>query len=1022
MLLQLALNMPALNMPALMLLALMLLALMLLVTPMASADEGAADEGAANEGAVFEQTIAPLLERRCLSCHNEQQRKGDLSLATRTAAEAGGESGPAVVAGKPAESLLLDFVRGDSPEMPKTGQPLTADEVAAIEKWIASGAAWPNQRRLTDRSLADLTWWSLQPLQRPRPPQVEPSLGRQAANVVDLFVLAKLHASGLSPSPTADRRTLIRRVYYDLIGLPPTPEEVEAFESDKDPLAYEKLVDRLLASPRYGERWARHWLDVVHYGDTHGYDKDKLRTNAWPYRDYVIRSLNADKPYPRFVREQLAGDVFFPDTIDGNTALGFIAAGPWDYVGHAEVPESKIDGRIARHLDRDDMVATTMNVFCSTTVQCAQCHNHKFDPVTQRDYYRLHAVFAAVDRADRQYEVSPAVAEQRRVLQQQLQESLQRRDSLDAELAHRAGPELTRLNDRISALEKRKDKPGVRPEFGYHSQIETSPDSEKWVQVDLRSPTAIAAVEYIGCHDTFAGIGAGFGFPVRYRIEASNDPEFGREVQVLADYSERDVANPGVAPQRIEVEAVQARYIRVVATKLASRRNDYIFALAELRVLTPTGENVALGVPVTARDSIEAPVRWRRQNLVDGYYYGVGDGPQENLAQLRQQRERLLDAVDAPKLRASLVATNGSIGQLEREIAELPARQVVYAGAVHSGKGNFLGTGHNGGRPRAIHILHRGDIQQPGELVGPGTIDVIPGADSLFALPKNHHEGARRAALAEWIVDRRNPLTWRSIVNRLWQYHFGRPIAASPNDLGRMGQPPSHPQLLDWLACELRDGEPTFKRLHRLLVTSNTYRQSSADNARHAEIDGENRLLWRMNRRRLEAEEIRDTVLSVSGKLDSAMFGPGFWCFEIDKPEHSPHYEYDRYDADDPRSHRRAIYRFIVRSAPDPFMETLDCADPSQRVARRNETLTPLHALAMMNNQFVVRMAQHFARRLERQAPTSPEEQIALAYRLTLGREPSPAERTALADYTREHGLANACRVVLNLNEFMYID
>src|SRR5262249_14414499 len=280
--------------------------------------------------------------------------------------------------------------------------------------------------------------WAWRPIKRPAVPKVSSAIRDPRApirNPIDSFIAARLAQAGLKMSAEADRRTLIRRLSFDLLGLPPTPERVQQFVSDRDPQAYEKLVDELLQSPRYGERWARHWLDVVHYGDTHGYDKDKPRPNAWPYRDYVIRALNEDKPYARFVQEQLAGDVLFPGTRDGIEALGFIAAGPWDLIGHEEVPESKTDGKIARHLDRDDMVANTLQTFNSLTVQCAQCHNHKFDPIPQDDYYSLQAVFAALDRTDKQYDIAPAVAKQRAALEAELAKMLSRRKELDERIA-----------------------------------------------------------------------------------------------------------------------------------------------------------------------------------------------------------------------------------------------------------------------------------------------------------------------------------------------------------------------------------------------------------------------------------------------------------------------------------------------------------------------------------------------------------------------------------------------------------
>jgi hypothetical protein len=971
--------------------------------------------------------VASVFERRCLSCHNAAEKKGGLSLASAQEILAGGDSGAVVVPGKPAESSILDFISGEKPEMPKTGPPLTAEEVAAIKDWIAAGAKLPVGLVLKDRSGPDKNWWALLPLNRTPVPAIRNPQSK-IRNPIDSFVVAKLAEKGLSQSPVADRRTLIRRLYFDLLGLPPKPEEVDAYVADNDPRSYEKLVDRLLESPHYGERWARHWLDVVHYGETHGYDKDQPRPNAWPYRDYVIRALNSDKPYSRFIEEQLAGDLLYPDTVDGIEALGFIAAGPWDLIGHAEVPETKIDGKVARHLDRDDMVATTIGTFNSLTVGCAQCHNHKFDPIPQADYYRLQAVFAAVDRADKPYHRDPAIRVRRNELTKTLGGLQRNKQAIDAELVSRGGDELTTLDRQIAELAK-SSAGKERPEFGYHSTIEPRKDVVKWVQVDLGSSQPITRVEYVGCHDDFNNIGAGFGFPLRYKIEISDDAEFRAGVTTVVDHTEADVPNPGILPQSAVLKDAKGRYVRVTATKLAPRLpTDFIFALAELSIFTADGKNFAAGRAVTSLDSIEAPVRWSRKNLVDGYYFGAASGAAEKIAALSRQREALLaKLLDAPT-KARLDEITAAVAKTEQELKALPSQERVYAGTVHHGSGNFVGTGATGGQPRPIFILNRGNVTQPGEEVGPGALSCLsvafsipgdlPGPDLVPA----KGEGARRAALAKWLASPENPLTWRSIANRVWQHHFGRGIVDTPNDFGRMGALPTHPELLDWLAVEFRDGGGSLKQLHKLMVMSHTYQQDSRIVDSDARLlDADNRYLWHANRRRLEAESLRDAVLAVAGKLDTTMGGASFQDFVIEHPEHSPHYEYHLFDPDDPKSHRRSIYRFLVRSQPQPFMTTLDCADPSLRVDKRNESLSALQALATLNNGFMVVMSRHFAERVSAET-NDPDEQVQRMFRLALARSPTAEEQAALVGYLRQHGLANACRVVLNLNEFAFVD
>lgn len=985
---------------------------------------------------LFRDHVAKIFEQRCLSCHNDAEHKGDFSLQTSASAFQDGY----VEAGDAAASHLVELITpvDGKAKMPKNADPLSQSEVAAIRKWIDAGAKWPAELKLTESPVADLNWWSLRPLNRPALPDVWKARRKektsdsaihsdrlQLRTEVDAFIQDTLTKKGLQASPEADRRTLIRRLYFDLVGLPPTPEEIEAFVSDEQPKAYERLVDHLLASEGYGERWARHWLDVVHYADTHGYDKDKLRPNAWPYRDYVIRSLNDDKPYERFVREQIAGDALWPDTVDGITATGFIAAGPWDFIGHAEVPESKIDGKVARNMDRDDMVTSTMNAFCSVTVQCARCHNHKFDPITQEHYYSLQAVFAALDRADRSYDADPQTAVRRRELMSRKESLVKEKTRLDSVVEERAGEKLAPIDAKLTELQKQKEAAGgAKPEFGYHSHIVKKQDTIKWVQVDLGKPAPIASVLYVGCHDSFNGIGHGFGFPVRYRIEASDDESFKTGVTTLVDHTKVDVANPGTSPQSLTAPAgLKARFVRMTATKLAPRQNDFIFALAELSVLTPDGSNAASNKRVTSLDSIQAPVRWQRKNLVDGYYFGVTAAPdiQLQIEKLMKQRAGILASALSDELKSQIAKNESAKEATDAAIKALPAQSKVYAGMVHHGKGNFVGTGGNGGKPRVISVLHRGNIQQPREIVGPGTIPIIANADWKFQLADSHNEADRRVALAEWIVHRDNPLTWRSIVNRVWQYHFGRGIVDSPNDLGRMGQLPSHPELLDWLAIEFRDGGQSLKKLHRLIVTSSVYRQASAHHDENSRIDSGNAYLWRMNRRRLTAEEVRDSVLAVSGKLDRKMYGPGFRLFVLEHPQHSPHYEYHKHDPDDPASHRRSIYRFIGRSQPDPFMTTLDCADSSQSVPRRDETTTALQALSLLNNKFMLRMAEHFSNRLKTESD-NPSNQISRAFQLATGRQPTEEQLGTLIEYVDEFGNENLCRLLFNLNEFVFVD
>ena len=952
----------------------------------------------------FEDTIRPILEKNCFSCHGPEKQKSGYRLDVKSIALTGGEEhAPNIVPGNAAASPLVKFISGADKDlvMPPKGPPLSPAEIETVKAWIDAGAPWPDS---ASASVSDpLDWWSLKPITKPTPPTV-------AGSPIDAFIQAKLAEHGLSPSPEADARTLCRRLYFDLTGLPPSPEEIGAFAADPSPQAYQRLVDQLLASPRYGERWSRHWLDVVHYGDTHGYDKDKIRPNAWPYRDYVIRALNSDKPYARFVQEQIAGDILFPDSPDGIEALGFISAGPWDFIGHAEVPETKTDGKIARHLDRDDMVANTMGTFVSITVHCAQCHNHKFDPIPQEDYYSLQAVFSALDRTERKYYRDGTLNARYQDLLRQQKQDRDALAALDATLRVKAGGALLSVEGPDNAA------------HGYHSAIAATPEETKWVQVDLGQSVRIGGVSLLPCQDDFNGIGAGFGFPVRFRIEASDDPEFRAGGQLLPQHHEltfnADFKNPGLT--RLDTDGgkgeagITGRYVRVTAVKLAPRQGDFIFALAEMKVLDRAGNNAALGRPVMALDSIETPPRWQKSNLTDGL------APADPSALPREHEALLLSFADE-STRAERLNLVASTERLTAALKSLPPPDSVYAGGIHQGTDAFKGTGANGGQPRPVFLLARGQVTHPGREVRAGALSALTFAPARFALPPDAPEGARRAALAHWLTDPQNPLVWRSIVNRVWQYHFGSGLVNTPGDFGRNGARPSHPDLLDWLASDFLDRGGSLKMLHRQIVTSATYRQATVSNAAAEKIDSGNTLLWRQNRRKLEAESVRDAVLAVSGKLDLTMGGPGWQDFVIERPEHSPHYLYSLADPGDPKTWRRSIYRCIVRSQTQPWMTSLDCADPSMRVDQRNESLSPLQALALLNNGFILTQAQHFATRVQRERPDLPA-QVSRAHELAFGRLPDATALEPLVDFARANGLPALCRVLFNLNEFTFTD
>ena len=971
----------------------------------------------------YNQHIQPVLAAKCYTCHgpDKEKMKAGLRLDIRESLLDTLESGNTAL--NPidfSKSEIIKRIVSSDPEfmMPPPDAPkqLAEDEIEVIRKWVEEGAKWENH-------------WAFEPLKKQAPPEISEDSWSQ--NPIDPFIYQKQEKLGLQHAPEADKRTLLRRLTYDLHGLPPTPEQMKAFLEDEADVAYSRLVDTLLSSPRYGERWARHWLDVVHYGETHGYDKDKRRPNAWHYRDYVIDAFNKDLPYSRFIEDQIAGDVLYPDDPQSTVATGFLAAGPWDLVGHVEVRDGTVDKRIVRNLDRDDIVSSVMATFTGLTVQCARCHDHKFDPIKQADYYSLQAVFAGIDRADRQFDKNPKIHQTRLHLKQEKQELESQLDGLGLEMNEKVKNEITQVqkqqketSNKISGLRYPRSKT-----FGFHSAIEQQSDVEKWVQIDLGSIHNLEKIVLAPAHPTEGLTMPGYGFPLRFVLEVSTTVDFS-SAKTIVDFSKENHHERTDRPYVIEVANLPSRFIRLTANRLwKGRDQDHFLAMAEIQAFE-NGKNVARNAKVKAIDSFKDN-RWDPIFLTDGFNsHGLMGGEplptelqkdfdkaERELTVLRDKENKILRSVLTQVEKTQLDRIRSFLMTIEDSLSQLPAPSYVYAAATEFNN-QYQFTPTKG--IRAIHRLNRGDTEQPMEEMFAGTVEVFEGMPNYFDLPEGHSEGDRRAALAKWSTDQQNALTWRSIVNRIWKYHFGRGIVATPNDFGKMGTPPSHPELLDFLAEEFLDNGQSIKWLHKLIVTSATYKQQSFQDRKNYQIDSENRYLWKSNRRQLEAEAIRDGVLAVSGKLDLTMGGPGFDAFRYED-DHSPRYLYKDYDAYDPSSFRRAIYRFIVRSVPDPFMSTLDCADPSQSVPVRNETVTALQALSALNNPFMVRQSAFFAERLEKEK-TGLKPQLFRAFELALQREPDETELSELEEYANKHGLPAACRLIYAMNEFLYTD
>lgn len=975
--------------------------------------------GAAGAAPDYATEVRPIFEQSCYDCHGPERQRGGYRLDVRSIAIRGGDSGsPAIQPHDAAASPLIRYVSGLDEAMhmpPKRSRylPLTPEEIETLRAWIDAGPVWPDE--LAGELEEKPPHWSLEPLERPAVPD------GGARHPIDAFIEAKLAEHGLEPAPEADARTLIRRVYQDLTGLPPTPEAVAAFEADSSPAAYESVVDDLLASPRHGERWARHWLDTIHFADSHGYEHDIAREHAWRYRDYVIDALNNDTPWPRFVREQLAADVFYPDEPWLTPALGFLGAGTFDLSTYLTATVT------FDYLDRDDLVTQTAAAFLSTTANCARCHTHKFDPIPQDDYYALQAVFSGVLKGDVAYDPCAEVASKRRqwrgvldnaranraeafaddVHDSEVRDWLARRGAgatwapLEAETyVSTGGATLTRGPDGAIVAS------GRRPDTDTYNATATVP-------LDRVTALRLDAVPLEAFPNNGPGR-AGNGnfhlneFEVRVFAPGASEPTKLAFRRVTADFNQADwpiehaVDGDDKTAWGIHPAAGEAHHaVFELDTPLdVAPGTRFAFTLKHLH-----GERHAIGAFRLA---------------------ATADAPEQVVAMPKAVHDAMAvpEGSRSPEQRAAVRAYVLRF-VAEEQLAALPEQEKVYAAAatvdIPNGDPNPLIRSLDS--PKPVHLLERGDFDKPREEVQPGALSALAHLPARFELPDDAPEGLRRAALADWIAHPDNVLAWRSIVNRVWHYHFGRGLCDTPSDFGEMGGTPSHPELLDWLACWFRDdARGSLKALHRLIVTSATYRQASHTREAAAAIDADNRLLWRQNRHRLDAGAYRDHTLAVSGRLDLTMGGPGVQHFSQGKgPQLTPALDYTAYDWNDPGAGRRSIYRMVWRGIPDPFMEALDFPDLGLLAPVREFSASPLQALALYNNDFVLAHSAALAKRVQQEAPDLAG-QVSRAVQLVWLRTPTPTEHASMQAYAETHGLPALCRVLLNSNEYLFVD
>jgi hypothetical protein len=798
-------------------------------------------EPSADQVKFFEEKVRPILAENCYKCHGSEKQKGSLRLDLREAVLAGGESGPVLVPGKPHESALVDAVKWQTLEMPPTGK-LSESQVATLTEWIRIGAPMPKDHGggsgvsvrktrgiITDE---DRQWWAFQPVVKPAIPLVQDATFT-AQNSIDSFIVAKLAEQGLASSPTADRRTLIRRLTFDLIGLPPTPEEVDVFQADDRPDAYERLTDRLLASPHHGEHWARHWLDLVRYAESDGYKQDAYRPETWRYRDYVIRSLNADKPYSRFVLEQLAGDEACGNDPDALIATMYLRLGIYEY--------NQRDVRNQWSIILNDLTDVTSDVMLGMGMSCARCHDHKFDPILQKDYFRLQAYFAP--------------------------------------------------------LLWRENVPATTPEelAEYQRQLAV------WEEATADVRQQLAVIED----------------PIRQNTMRTTRVKFTDDLlEMLA--------------------------------KSPAERTPYESQLAYLLEYQVTdGEGKAdIGTKLKGDKKTE----WQK---------------------LKDELARFDHLKPHP---VACIPSVTDVGPVAPDVT-IPGRR-------------------------------------DGEIIAPGPLSVLEHSGSQAPREMTASSSAttgRRTALAEWIASPDNPLPSRVLANRIWQQHFGKGLAESPSDFGRLGQPPSHPELLDWLAAELLGNDWSIKRLHRLIVTSAAYRQASQgpEVTASAASDPANKWLGRMNVRRLAAEQIRDAATLVGGELDERVGG----------------------NANDwEKSQRRAVYLKVLRNDVEPTLQVFDVPDGIFTTPIRNVTTTPTQSLFMINGPWTMQRAKAFAQRVSSDSSLTLEQRVAFAYALAFGRPPTSDETNEALRFIQtnaaksEDAVVDLCHVLLNSNEFLYVD
>lgn len=1044
----------------------------------------------------FVRDVRPIFQKHCYECHGDKKQKSGLRLDVKQAAFRGGDGyGECFLPGKSADSPLIRLVTSKDKEdrMPPEGDALNTKEIQTLIQWIDEGALWPDGVDVALlKNIRD--HWSFKPIAAP-----------EGIHTIDSFIQKQLEMNGLAMSPEADRVSWLRRVTFDLTGLPPTPEETQAFVGDTESGAFERAVDVLLQSPRYGERWAQFWLDIVRYADTHGFEVNTERPNAWPYRDYVIRAFNEDKPYDRFIQEQIAGDHWGEDA-----ATGFLVTASVLLSGQIGKDAPSI--RLARQDSIDEIVNNIGQTFLGLSIGCARCHDHKFDPISAMDYYSMQAFVSGVEYEDRELRTPAAEA-----LKQTATPMRVRVAEIDEQL--NSFVSVARPNTKSTATSASKN-------------IETFPSVEaKWIRFSIHDSSVHPSLGLIepcidefeiftdepqprnialAVHGTKVTV-SGSNISTNHKPEHLNDGVYGNASSWMSDAkgsgwlmlelpeatrigrvvwsrdrkeqfddrlatvftleagtTEQDLSVLSqVLPRRPSVSPRKNtdRFLAVTAKRLRftiQATNGLEPCLDELEVYNAQGQNVALssfGTRVKTSGDTNVADRHEPRFVHDGLVGNsqswlsnesgkgwvelefpseqevsrvVWSRDREGKFEDRLATEYKIDIATGTEALWQLVADstdrfpwiagtdrgrNFTTVGLSREDAATATRLLdekrdleAKIKTAENGQKVFAGTFR---KPDKIHLLSRGDPEQPREEVIPAVLRAL----GDVALNKDSAEQERRLVLANWIASPENPLTARVMVNRIWQGHFGVGIVPTPSDFGNNGMQPSHPELLDWLSTEFIRTGWSMKAMHRLIVLSRTYRQSSAVNPLGAEKDADVRLLWRYPSRRIDAETIRDSMLAISGQLNLKMFGRGYDLFD----KRGGLSGYKPIESFRGEGLRRMIYAHKVRRETEAIFGAFDCPDAGQSTAIRRESTTPIQALNLFNSVFTLEQSQALAKRLKREAGDDLENQIQHAYRLALSREPSIDELQEAESVVREFGLETFGRALFNCNEALFL-